>query len=50
MALQAQFINGKANGKGIMLFTENEYYVGNFLENQIDGRGEFSSPELSYVG
>jgi hypothetical protein len=38
--VEANFVNGKANGKGFKIFPiDNEYYVGDFVDNHFDGRG-----------
>ena len=37
--MQASFVDGKAHGKGIILYTSNEYYFGDFIDNNFDGRG-----------
>ncbi len=37
--VEANFANGKANGKGLKYFGPKWYYVGDFVDNNFDGRG-----------
>lgn len=33
-----------------MLYPEQHYYVGEFVENNFDGRGQFHTADMSYIG
>jgi hypothetical protein len=37
--VEALFVDGKANGKGFKYFGPGWYYVGDFVDNNFDGRG-----------
>lgn len=44
--VEAKFTHGKANGKGFKYFAPGWYYVGEFVDNNFQGRGEYISPEI----
>lgn len=44
--VEANFVSGKATGKGYKYFGPGWYYVGDFENNNFHGKGEYISPDI----
>lgn len=48
--LEAKFVNGKANGKGMFTNLKGNVYEGDFVNNLKHGKGEVTTNKIHYIG
>lgn len=46
--IQGQYFKGKKHGKGKLTFEDGTKYIGEFVDNQVNGIGEFHWQEGKY--
>ncbi len=50
MVYEGSFIRGKKTGLGIMTYIDGSQYKGQFLDNQVQGEGTYSSKVHEWKG